>query len=183
MSQALIKIIGNETLIGVIVGGLITYFVEKGLQNRQFKKDEKDKKEIWRSYLSILKEEIAEDYKRLTSLRDNIYGSYPTEYFDITNKRTIVAEFIKTTLFLSNTSIFNRITFLMRKLSILNNEIDLVQSFIAGRIGSALDQEYKTRQARDNVVSTINEILNNIIMESNGKLDLVCNIEDAIKKL
>lgn len=172
------------TLVGVIIGGLITYFVERWLQDREFKKENHERREVMKCYLETLKAEIADDYQRLWNLRNQVYGKgYPTEYFDVTVKQNIMSEIIKTPLYGKYKKIFDRINSMAIHLIVLNHELAGVRDFIKGKYCSALDQEAKIHQQIDQAVSVINNILNQNIQESNSKCEICIRLEEIIKTL
>ena len=167
-------------LIGVIIGGLITYFVERNLQNRQFKKEAKERKETWKCYLEILKNEIEAEHKRLWSLRDSIYG-YPQEYFDSTIKRTVLQEIVKTPLFVTHNKIFNRVNLLIQRYEKINSQIRLVQDYIAGKIASIEDRDFKLNREREHLSNLVNGAISEDIIKNDNKLYLVVKLEEIQK--
>ena len=172
------------TLIGVIIGGLITYYVERGLQDREFKKATLKRKEILRCYFETLKAEIDEDAQRLKSLRNQIYGKgYPTEYFDVNVKQNIMAEIIKTPLYGKNKKIFDRVNSMSVRLGALNREIAGVRDLIEGKYCSVLDQDAKTRQQIDRSIGVIDDILNQNIQDANGKCEICLRLDEIAKAL
>ena len=172
------------TLIGVIIGGLITYYVERCLQDREFKKAVQERKEILRCYLETLKVEIDDDAQRLRNLRNQIYGKgYPTEYFDVNVKQNIMAEIIKTSLYGKNKKTFDRVNSMAVRLGALNREISGVRDLIEGKYCSALDQEAKTRQQIDRSTGVIDDILNQNIQDVNGKCEICLRLDEIAQAL
>lgn len=183
-NESLFAIIQVVTgLVGVIVGGFITYFVERSLQNRQFRKEKNEKKEILKCYLEILKNEIEDEHKRLWNLRNSISGGYPREYFDPTVKRTILQEIIKLPLFTTHSNVFTRINSLIQRYENINNQIKLVQDYIQGKFVSVEDKDYKIRQEYDNLYNLVNDAISTDIKESNNKPDLASKLGEIQKLL
>ena len=176
---------GMDTLIGVVIGGLITYFVEKGLQNRQFKKDEKDKKEILKSQLRTLAQGIEDDFKRLKDLRNTIYGNaYPREYFDIHIKESIITELTKTILFPANKDIFVRVVRMLRRMTLLNKQIEFMQDIISGKTSNIImHKDSKLRIEIDHAVGIIDDLINTDIRETNNRPELSVKIESIAQIL
>jgi len=176
----------KETLIallGVMIGGGISYIVGINLQNRHFKKEENDKKDILRSQLETLVSEINDEYIRLQNLRNLIQGDgYPREHFDVTIKKAILAEMVKTKLYPQNKPIFNRVNSLINRLMILNREIGSMQDLI-GAYCSTRYQKAKIRQERDATVGVIDDILVQNIREQKDKPELCVQLESIIKNL
>jgi hypothetical protein len=168
-------------LTGVIVGGFITYFVEKGLQNRQFKKEEKERKETWKCYLEILKQEIEDEHKRLWRLRDSVSGGYPLEYFDHTVKRTILQEIIKTPLFVKHEKVFKKATSLILRYEMINNQSALVRNIISDKNLSIADKNPKLSEERSILYHLVNHALIDDMAEKNDKPDLAVKLEEIQK--
>jgi len=173
-----------STLLAVIIGGLITSRIGKGLQDREFKKEARERQEILKCYLETLKTEIDSDYQRLWNLSSQISGGgYPTEYFDVNVKQTIMSEIIKTRLYGKHKKIFDRINSMVARLIVLNREISLVRDLIEGKYCSVSDQQYKQRQQVDRSNGVIGNILNLDIQGSAVKRDICVRLEEIIQAL
>ncbi|MBI5043459.1 MAG: hypothetical protein HZC10_06455 [Nitrospirae bacterium] len=159
-------------LIGVITGGLLTFFVEKRLQDRQFKKEAQDKKEILKSLLLILKDDIVDYYKMLKELRETLWKKgFPNGYFNMENKRAMWGELMKSDLVAKNRTVFERVNNMTSKLEILNAQIEIMQR------GAYLQKE------KDYSVRIINKILETDIIENSNGLDLINKLDEIINKL
>ena len=158
-------------LIGVIIGGLLTFFVEKRLQDRQFKKEAQDEKVIFKSLLLILKDDIADYHKMLKELRETLGRSFPHGYFNLENKKAMWGELMRSDLVAKNRAVFERVNNLTSKLENLNAQNEIIQR-----------GPYPPKE-KDYSVSIINEILETDIIEGSNGLDLVNKLDVIIFKL
>ncbi len=81
-----------KILLSVALGATIAFFSSWFFQNRQFRKQEKDKKAALKNCLESLKTEISDEYKKMREVHIHIHGSYPMEYFDTTVKQVLISE-------------------------------------------------------------------------------------------
>jgi|GEM_PF-3838374 len=167
------------TVIGIIIGVVVAFWV----QERQFKREEKQKKEVWKCYLETLKREIEVDYKRLCELRNEVYGGYPSDYFDPTVKRTILQEIIKTPLFVTHDKVFGKISALTQRYEMINNQSALVRVLISGQEAVGMSREVKLRNERDILFNLLGEAITSDIGEDNNKPALAGKLEQIQKSI
>lgn len=163
-----------STLGGVVIGGGVSYVVGIRLQNRQFLENEKRRNRLLKSQLQTLAQGIEDDFHRLKELRNTVQvQSYPREYFEIRVKEALLIEFTKSFLFPLHKEAFDRVIRLLRKLSLLNDQIVLIQDIISDRAGNSIsDKKYKWGSAIDGAVILIDEIIHSDIKELNNESEL-----------
>ena len=81
-------------LLGVSIGGLITYFVSYKLQNRQFRHDKKEHDDIYKGLLETLIQEIKYIDKKL---KEN--GSIWSEYYDVSIQNEVIIKLLQIFLY------------------------------------------------------------------------------------
>lgn len=167
-----------EFLIGVVIGGFITYFVERLLQNRQFKKEEKARIDSWRCYLEALRQEIETEYKRLWQLRDVGCRGYPQDYFDTTVKRTILQEIIKTPLFVTHQKVFSKISSLIQRYEAINSQSALVRDILSDKYTSIEDKKAKLSFEQNILFDLADDAILDDMAESDGKPSLAIELEE-----
>jgi len=173
-------------LIGVIIGGLLTFFVEKRLQDRQFKKEAQDKREILKSLLITLKGDISDYYNILKGLRNMLLlKKFPRDYFNMENKKAMWGELMKSYVVAKNREVFERINNMSSKLEILNAEIKTIQNIISDNrtFTPGSDKQAIWQQEIDYSITLIDETLNAAIIEDRNGLDLVNKLDEIINKL
>ena len=167
-----------KILSSVILGATIAYFSSWYFQNGLFRKQEKDKKEILRSQLLALAQSIEDDFKRLNDLKSIINGNgYPREYFESNIKESIIIYITKTYIFPTNKDIFDRAIRMIRKLSLLNKQIEVIQDVISGKDTRIMQKNSKLRIEVDQATTIISDIINGDIKENNNLPELSENMK------
>lgn len=173
-----------STLIAVVVGGAVTFWFGKRLQDRQFDKEKRERIKILKCYLETLKTEIENDFRRLINLRPRIQNQgYPADYFDTSVEQIIISEIIKTKLYSKHKEIFDRINSIITCLKKLNNETALMRDYIKGKYVSTLDQKSKIRQQAEHSGELINEILDRYVKYSGDKPEICLRLKEVVQVL
>lgn len=159
-------------IITFIVGALSSFLPARYLQDRQFKKEVQEKKDILKSLLLTLKSDINNYHTTLKELRETLWkNGFPNFYFNMENKRAMWGELMKSYVVVNNKEVFEKINNMTSKLEILNAQIEIMQR-------GAYQQKEK-----DYSVRIINEILETDVIENSNGLDLVNKLDEIISKL
>ncbi len=181
--MALISVI--VSIFGFWVGYVTSLKTGRYFQDRQFQKQERDKKALMKSMLEVLRDDIKEYYIKLKDLRNKFMGgSYPNEYIVLSNIQAMWPEMIKSSLITKNRDIFKRISRMWQRLDDMNLEIEALQDTICGF--SPVDKMDKTLvmgSKHDIVVSIIDSIIGQDILEDGGKAELATKLDAIIESL
>ena len=155
-------------LLGVLIGGLITYFVSYKLQNRQFRHDKKEHDGIHKSLLETLIQEIKYINKKL---KENNIGS---EYYDVSIQNEVIIKLLDTELFFNNRDVFDKIRLLTHYLLILNEKIKNYKLNIC-KDSSYWDKEVDAKRAKSQ--NEVNDY-RNLILNSIDFQDIMEKLEN-----
>ncbi len=166
-------IIGTiSTIAGIIIGVVVAFKV----QDRQFKREEKQRKKAWKCYLETLKQEIETEHKRLWQLRSIGCRGYPQDYFDTTVKRTILQEIIKTPLFITHQKVFSKISSLIQRYEAINSQSALIRDILSDKYASIEDKKAKLSFEQDSLFDLADDAILDDMAENNGKPSLAIEL-------
>lgn len=178
------------TLIGVIVGGFITFLISKKLQDRQFKNDKEKQNSIYRSLLDTLIHNIQDINDRLKNLKqnpnkfnNNFHQHFGFEYFNTDIPKAVIVKLMDVKLFPENKDVFNRIIKLINDLSYLNDKIKIYENLLSLNkrdAGSSNPLQYNM----NDILIKIENIL--VFIESNygqSQYSIIQEIENIKNKL
>lgn len=154
-------------VIGVVTGGLITFFVSYMLQNRQFNYDRNKQSEIYKNILETLIKEIGIVDKKL---KEN--GSIFSEYYDVSIQNAVIIKLLDRGLFFKNSEVFDVIRRLINYLQILNGKIENYKLIVRQ------DTRYYDKTVDANRAERLNEV-NDYKNEIKNNI----NFQDIIEKL
>ena len=159
------------TLVGVIGGGIVTYF----LQNRQFNFDRMKQGKIYKSLLETLIQEIKYIDKKL---KEN--GDIFSEYYDVSIQNEVIKKLLDTELFFNNRDVFANIRSLTRCLLILNGKIENYK-LIVSENPSYWKPEVDAKNARS--LNEVNDYRNSILIDINFQdiMDKLENIKNSVE--
>lgn len=165
----------DRILIGVVIGGSITFFISYILQNRQFNFDRRKQKEIYKSLLETLIQEIKYVDKKL---KEN--GSIVSEYYDVRIQDEVIIKLLDTELFFKNRKVFDDIRRLIHRLLILNKKIENY-ILIVRQDNRYWDKEVDARRAESQ--NEVNDYKNEIVHDINFQdiIEKLENIKNSIK--